>query len=168
MPHDHERLVETFYRAFQQRDAATMTACYAPTVEFRDPVFHLSGWRAAAMWRMLCERGVDLRIAFGDVRADSTRGTASWEAWYTFSATGRPVHNRVTASFEFGPAGIVRHHDQFSLYRWAAQALGLKGRLLGWTPPVQEAIRRQAARALDGYIARNSLDPASPSSSGPA
>ena len=32
--------------------------------------------------------------------------------------------------------------------RWARQALGGKGLLLGWAPPVQAAIRRQAARGL--------------------
>jgi hypothetical protein len=25
------------------------------------------------------------------------RGMASWEAWYTFSATGRRVHNKIDA-----------------------------------------------------------------------
>ena len=46
---------------------------------------------------------------------------------------------------------ISRHIDQFDLHHWAGQALGLKGRLLGWTPFVQSAIRRNAARALEGF-----------------
>ncbi len=134
-----------------------MSACYAPTVAFRDPVFTVAGWRARAMWRMLCERGKDLRVTVAGIQGDATLGSARWEAWYTFSATGRPVHNVITAHFEFAEGWILRHVDQFDLYRWASQALGLKGRLLGWAPPVQRAIRRQAAHSLDAFIAARGL-----------
>ncbi len=134
-----------------------MGACYAATVTFQDPVFTLAGWRARAMWRMLCERGKDLRVSVGDIQGDATTGSARWEAWYTFSATGRPVHNVITAQFEFTDGSIVRHVDYFDLHRWASQALGLKGLLLGWAPPVQRSIRRQAARSLDAYIQSRGL-----------
>ena len=153
-------LIQRFYTAFQRRDAAGMGACYAPTVRFQDPVFTLESWRARAMWRMLCDRGKDLRVEFANVHADETSGSADWEAWYTFSVTGRPVHNVIHASFALENGLIVRHTDQFDLYRWAAQALGLKGRLLGWAPPVQRAIRRQAASALEAYIRKQGLSEA--------
>ena len=55
-------LIERFYRAFQQRDAATMAACYAPHATFRDPVFTLAGAQVGTMWRMLCARGADLHV----------------------------------------------------------------------------------------------------------
>ena len=134
-----------------------MVACYAPQVTFQDPVFTLAGWRARAMWRMLCERGKDLRVTVAEVRGDDTTGSAHCDAWYTYSATGRPVHNVITATFEFANGRIVRHVDRFDLHRWASQALGLKGLLLGWVPPVQGAIRRQAARALEKFIATRGL-----------
>lgn len=134
-----------------------MGACYAPAVAFQDPVFTVAGWRARAMWRMLCERGKDLRVTVADIQGDAATGSARWEASYTFSATGRQVHNVITAHFEFAEGRILRHIDRFDLYRWAAQALGLKGLLLGWAPPVQHAIRRQAARGLDAYIAARGL-----------
>ena len=83
--------------------------------------------------------------------------SARCDAWYTFSATGRPVHNVITAHFEFAEGRILRHVDHFDLHRWASQALGLKGLLLGWAPPVQRAIRRQAAHSLDAFIAARGL-----------
>jgi hypothetical protein len=47
-----------------------MAAAYAPTARFSDPVFQvLTGPRIGAMWRMLCERATDLRVACGPVRA---------------------------------------------------------------------------------------------------
>jgi len=155
----HAELIQGFYVAFQRRDHAAMAACYAPDATFSDPVFRdLRGVRISAMWRMLCERGTDLRIEASGIEADADRGSAHWEAWYTFSATGRPVHNIIQASFHFRDGLIQRHTDSFDLYRWARQALGVKGLLLGWTPPVQHAIRAQAARALDGFIRRHMLD----------
>ena len=77
---DNEATIRRFYEAFQKRDAATMAACYAPDVQFSDPVFpDLRGPQAGQMWKMLCERGKDLRLEFRDVRADATTGSAHWE-----------------------------------------------------------------------------------------
>ena len=151
--HPNAALIDTFYGAFRRRDPAAMVACYGPGIRFQDPVFTLEGPRVAAMWQMLCERGKDLRVEWADVRADDRTGSATWEAWYTFSATRRPVHNVIRASFVFVNGRIVQHADRFDLYRWARQALGLSGVLLGWSPPMQQAIRRNAARALDAFVA---------------
>jgi ketosteroid isomerase-like protein len=160
--HPNAALIAAFYAGLQRRDTAAMGTCYASQVAFQDPVFTLAGWRARAMWQMLCERGRDLRVEVRDVRADDTTGSAHWEAWYTFSATGRPVHNVIAARFEFAGGRIIRHVDRFDLHRWAAHALGLKGLLLGWAPPVQRAIRRQAARSLDAFIATRGLRETTP------
>jgi ketosteroid isomerase-like protein len=155
--HKNAELVTSFYAALQRRDHAAMARCYARDVVFQDEVFALDGWRASAMWHMLCDRAADLRIEVKDVVADEARGSATLDAWYTFSATERAVHNHIEASFVFHESLIVRHTDRFNLYRWAGQALGLKGRLVGWTPFVQRAIRRSAARSLDKFIRDHNL-----------
>jgi ketosteroid isomerase-like protein len=150
--HPNAKLIETFYTAFQQKDAEGMVACYAPDVRFSDPVFQaLEGPRACAMWRMLCARAKELEIEFRDVQADDRAGSAHWEARYLFSATGRKVHNVIDARFEFRDGKIVRHADTFDLWRWAGMAMGAKGKLLGWLPPVQQAIRRKAQGGLDEF-----------------
>ena len=148
-------LVERFYTAFDRRDYRAMAASYGPTARFSDPVFQdLTGPRIGTMWRMLCERAADLRVECGPVRAAGNVAQVEWQAWYTYSATGRRVHNRIAASLSLEQGLIRRHDDVFDLYRWARQALGVKGLLLGWTPPVQRAIRRQASRSLDAFAAR--------------
>jgi ketosteroid isomerase-like protein len=152
----NEQLIQHFYRSFQQRDAGGMVACYGPDVRFSDPVFtDLRGPRAGAMWQMLCARGKDLKIEFRDVRADERAGSAHWDAWYSFSATGRKVHNSIDATFAFAHGRIVQHTDRFDLHRWAGQALGPVGTLLGWTPLLQNKIRAMAAKGLDDYLAKN-------------
>lgn len=153
---DSAALLTRFYRGFTARDAEAMAACYAADVHFSDPVFtDLRGSRAGAMWRMLCSRATDLRIKFTTPQIEGEHGSVHWEAHYTYSATGNSVHNIIDAGFVIRDGLIVEHRDHFKLYRWARQALGLKGVLLGWAPPVQNAIRRQAAAALDRYIAKS-------------
>ena len=148
-------LIARFYAAFARRDAAGMIACYHAQASFSDPVFTaLDARGVATMWRMLCERGKDLAIVASDIAADDGKGHAHWVADYTFSGTGRHVTNRIDATFEFRDGLIARHVDRFSLWRWAGMALGAKGLLLGWLPPVRAAIRAQAAHALAAYAAR--------------
>ena len=146
MAHPNADLLDRFYQAFGRRDAAAMAACYHADVEFSDPVFpSLRGGEAGRMWTMLCARGKDMRVEHSAVSADATTGRAHWDAYYTFSGTGRKVVNRIDARFEFKDGLIVRHVDQFSFYRWARQALVPVGLALGWTPMVKGKVQRQAA-----------------------
>jgi len=154
--HPNAQLIDGFYAAFARRDAAAMAACYAPEARFTDPVFDLEGPEIGAMWTMLCERGKDLELEWRDVAADDTTGRAHWEPRYTFTLTGRPVHNVIDATFAFRDGRIVRHEDSFDLWRWSRMALGAKGALLGWTPFVQGAIRAQARKGLAAWQARRS------------
>jgi hypothetical protein len=145
-------VIDRLYSAFARRDPDTMADCYAPAARFSDPVFGtLTGPAIGLMWTMLCRRATDLRVEWGPVRVDREIARVDWQAWYTYSATGRPVHNRIAARFVLEQCLIHRHEDRFDLYRWTRQALGAKGLLLGWTPPVQRAIRRQASRALERF-----------------
>ena len=154
--HEHEELIRRFYTSFQKRDAAGMAACYHQDVEFSDGAFpDLKGERARAMWAMLCESAQDLRIEFRDVRADERAGSAHWEAWYTFGATGRKVHNVIEARFEFRDGLICRHSDTFDFHRWAGQALGIPGKLLGGTGFLRNKVRAMAAKRLDRFLQRS-------------
>jgi ketosteroid isomerase-like protein len=154
---ENRGLIERFYSAFNAKDGAAMAACYAPDVRFSDPVFpDLRGSDAGAMWRMLTSRATDLRIDLLEHEADDERGSAHWVAHYTFAQTGRPVVNDVRASFRFGAGLIVQHSDQFDFHRWARQALGPSGLLLGWTPLIRNAVRRRAQAGLDEFKAAES------------
>jgi hypothetical protein len=106
---------------------------------------------AGDMWRMLASRAQGLSLTFDEVQANDQTGSARWVATYLFSQTGRTVVNRIQANFAFRDGKIVEHRDRFDLWRWARQALGLKGWLLGGLPPVQAAIRRQALKGLADY-----------------
>lgn len=104
------------------------------------------------MWHMLCEGGKDLAVTFSDVEADEATGRAHWEARYTFSTTGRKVHNIIDAWFRFKDGLIIEHRDHFDFWRWSRMALGPTGLLLGWTPLVQNRVRRTARGRLEKFI----------------
>lgn len=152
-------LLQSFYEAFSRRDGTAMAQCYHEKAVFSDPVFgELRGPRIGAMWQMLCERASsDFRIEFSDIASDGVTGQAKWQAWYTFAKSGRPIHNRISASFRFEDGLIVEHRDRFSLWRWAGMALGISGRLLGWTPSVQKKIGDEARSGLELYIKRKRI-----------
>jgi len=153
--HQHIALIETFYRAFQQKDFKTMGDCYHEDAFFRDEAFELHGKEVAAMWHMLCERGTDLTMTFS-VQERQGKVTAHWEPRYSFSQTGRPVHNIVDAQFEFKDGKIIRHIDQFGFWRWSRQSLGLPGLLLGWSGFLRNKVRTMADKNLKKFMAQHS------------
>lgn len=150
-------LIRDFYSAFARKDGAAMAALYAPDARFSDPVFpSLTGREAGAMWRMFCEGpGTELRVEFSDVAGDERGGRAHWDAHYLFGPGKRPVLNRIDATFEIRDGRIVRHEDRFDFWRWSRMALGASGLLLGWSPIVRSAVRKQARARLDAYLAKN-------------
>ncbi|UCZ87328.1 nuclear transport factor 2 family protein [Pseudomonas sp. L5B5] len=148
----HRALISEFYQAFQRLDAEAMSACYTEDVVFSDPAFgELRGREAGDMWRMLVSRAKDFSLTFDQVRADERSGSARWVATYLFSQTGNTVVNDIQARFVFRDGKICEHHDHFSMWRWARQALGAKGLLLGWTPLVKNAVRTQARKGLKAF-----------------
>jgi ketosteroid isomerase-like protein len=152
MSHPNAELITRFYQAFQKLDAETMASCYTEDVRFSDPVFNdLRGVDAGDMWRMLCAKAQHFSLTFDGVTADEHSGRARWIATYTFSQTGNTVVNHIEASFRFREGKISEHRDQFDLWKWARQALGAKGLLLGWAPFVQNAIRQQAGKGLAAF-----------------
>src|SRR5687767_15351984 len=151
--HPNAQLIDGFYKAFAARDHAAMRACYAPTATFQDEVFNLKGPEVGAMWHMLCEGGRDLKLTYSGVDADDTTGRAHWDATYTFTSTGRKVHNSIDAAFRFENGRIAAHRDTFSFWRWSRQALGPTGLLLGWSPMVRNKVRATARGRLEKFMA---------------
>jgi hypothetical protein len=103
---------------------------------------------------MLISAGKDLRIDFNNIKADDRKGSCHWEAWYTFSRTGKKVHNVIDASFEFKEGLILVHKDVFDFWRWSRQALGVAGLLLGWSPILKNKIQATAASGLRKFMQR--------------
>lgn len=155
MPSNKE-IIQTFYKAFQNKDFKTMQDCYAANAVFNDEVFkNLNALQVKAMWEMLIKSGKDLQLEFKNVQATDTGGSAEWVATYTFSATNRKVTNHIKAAFTFENGKIVQHIDRFNFYSWAKQALGTPGLLLGWTGSLKKKVQQKAMKNLEAFMQRN-------------
>jgi hypothetical protein len=106
------------------------------------------------MWRMLIARGTDLRLEHQVLGESADAAQVRWTARYTFSQTRRPVVNVITATMKLRGGRIVDHVDAFDFHRWARQALGLPGLLLGWTPYLQRKVQGQARAGLRQFMQR--------------
>lgn len=149
--------IEQFYTAFAAKDPDAMVACYHKDIHFEDPAFGvLKGEKAGQMWHMLCnsQKGKEFHVTFSNVTYQEEKGTARWEAQYEFSATGRKVHNKIKASFEFKDDKIIKHIDSFSLRTWASQAMGFKGFLIGGTRFFKNKLQEKTKHALERYMAK--------------
>lgn len=133
-----------------------MQNAYHPEAQFSDPVFPgLSAKEVRAMWQMLVTSASDLKVSFKNVSANDQRGECQWEAWYTFTTTGRKVHNVIHATFEFRDGKIFSHRDDFDFWRWSRMALGTSGLLLGWSPMIINKVRSTAGRRLQKFMSEN-------------
>jgi ketosteroid isomerase-like protein len=142
-----------FYTALAARDWRTMGALYADDARFSDPAFvDLDAREVRGMWRMLVARGTDLRVEHQVLNENADEAQVRWTATYTFSQTGRPVVNDVTAAMKLRAGKITEHLDVFDFHRWSRQALGTPGLLLGWTPFFQRTVQARARAGLRQFM----------------
>jgi len=151
---NNEELINKFYTAFSKLDAETMNSCYSSDIVFFDPVFGLlQGHEAKSMWELLCHTAQNFSLTYGNIiHLDEDYCTCDWVATYTFSKTGRKVVNTIRANMKFANGKIIEHSDAFSVHRWAAQALGFSGWLLGWNRFYQNKIKNAAKKSLLRYM----------------
>lgn len=149
----NENLITKFYTAFANADYKTMSECYHPKIHFIDPAFGLlKEEQVSAMWQMLLLKSKgNLKIEFSNVKADDFTGSANWVATYNFSKTNRNVINKISAEFIFQDGLIIKHTDNFDVWKWSKQAFGIKGLLLGWTGFFQDKVKEQALLSLKKF-----------------
>ena len=150
---EEEKLIHTFYTSFREKNWRGMGECYLDEAFFYDPIFgNLEGIRVRAMWEMLLNNAGDLELSYANVSGEGGYGSCDWTAVYTYGPTRRKVTNKVKAHFTFDGGRIAEHQDEYSLWRWSAQALGFQGLLFGWTSAAQGKIRKMARAGLDRFL----------------
>jgi len=146
-------VINSLYSALKSKDFERLKFFYSEQLHFSDEVFDaLNYTQTLSMWTMLLSRSKDIFIEFGEVECSNQIGSAVWKAHYIFTPTGRKVINEIHARFEFKDGKIVHHRDYFNFYRWARQAFGWKGILLGWMPFFKSKVQRNAKKSLDNYM----------------
>lgn len=151
---DNKQIIQKFYTAFAEGDAETMISCYNDDIIFSDPAFGtLKGINAKAMWTMLLSnKNSQAKVSFNNIEAINDSGSASWIANYNYGPKARPVTNHVNAKFEFKNGKISKHTDDFNLWKWTQQALGLSGYLLGWSNFMKNKIQGETSKKLNAFM----------------
>lgn len=145
-----------FYEAFRAKDGNAMARCYGPEATFSDPVFpQLKGPEVGGMWKMLCNRSQDIKIDYHVKKLTPENAIVEWNAYYTFSKTGRKVHNRVSSHLQIKGDHVISHIDTFDFYAWSRQAFGLLGVILGRTRFLKNKVRKEAANSLHQFLAKH-------------
>lgn len=146
----NENTIIKFYTALANADTKSLCDCYHPDIQFRDPIFGLlKGNIVCLMWNNLLKKSKGkIKIEYFDVKADDYLGSASWIASYHFSKTNRKVVNSISSNFHFKDGLIIKQTDDFDIWKWSKQALGIKGMLFGWTGFFQKQIQKQALRSI--------------------
>src|SRR5690606_2493024 len=164
---DIYQVIGVYFDAFQKLDWKTMQACYAEEAIFLDPVAGaLYGEEVRAMWQMLLSGNRDIKITIKHREFDGEEVVNSegkpgyyckvqWEAEYVFPATGRKVVNKVTSNIRVEYNKIAEQFDRFGFHRWASQAFGIKGTLLGWTPAFRKNVATAFRSRLKNFIEKH-------------
>ena len=106
------------------------------------------------MWKMLCHSAKDLRVEYKIREVSESIARVHWEAFYSYGKSGRKVHNKVRAAFEFKDDKIIRHDDVFSLWKWATQAMGPNGQIIGWTSFFKKRLQLQSKEMLQRFLSK--------------
>ena len=148
-----EVTIVKLYNSLSKADVSQMRECYDPDVEFCDPAFGtLNGKEVFQMWQMLIEKSKGtLKIDYSDIHANDYLGSAKWITEYKYSKNNHKVLNTITSKFVFKEGLIIKQTDDFDVWKWSKQALGIKGVLLGWTGFMQKKIQKQARLSLKQY-----------------
>lgn len=155
-------VIESFYRAFGQNDHQTISRLYHAKATFEDPVFgKLHGPEVTGMWTMLLERSKGkLKSDYEILDTAGNRVTSTMTARYTFGKHQRPVINVITTTFVVEDGLITSQKDHFNFWRWSGMALGLPGKLLGWSPYLRKKVYRESRKTLTKFMA-SKKDPVS-------
>ena len=149
---NNKEILTKFYTSFSEGNSAGMISCYHENVVFDDPAFgKLKGERAIAMWQMLLSKKVEseLNISFKIMNENQVE----WIANYKYGPKKAPITNKVIGTFEFKDGLILKHSDNFSMWKWSQQALGLSGYLLGWSSLVKNKVQATTNKLLKKYMA---------------
>ena len=149
-----KEILNSFYKAFAQGNTEQMLSHYHPEATFKDPAFgELSEEEVKAMWTMLMERAKgNLKIEHEILEANETSGKVLWQAKYVYGKNKRPVHNKIKANIQIKDGLIIRHVDEFNLWKWSKQALGMSGLLLGWSSFLKNKIQSGAKISLAKFM----------------
>ena len=70
--------------------------------------------------------------------------------------TGKNIHNKIDAIFQFKDGLSINHTDTFNIHKWARQAMGIKGLHFSERGFFKDKLKKQIKALLDKYMSEKS------------
>jgi len=147
--HDHSKLIETFFKAFSERDFNTMKSLAKSSIVYYDPLYgYLNEEDVFLMWESRYGKK-DFTLNYHDIK-DEGDGyfTVKIEVAYFHK---KMIHQQMKAYFKIENGFIAEYSHGFSVHQLCKQEYGLLGNLLGWNRLIQHRIKNDARRELLAY-----------------
>ena len=147
--HDHSKLIDSFFKAFSERDFNTMKSLAKSSIVYYDPLYgYLNEEDVFLMWESRYSQK-DFTLNYRDIK-DEGDGyfTLKIEVDYVHK---KIIHQEMKAYFKIENGFIAEYSHGFSVHQLCKQEYGLIGNLLGWNRLIQQRIKNDARRELLAY-----------------
>lgn len=149
----NKSIIKKLLKAYGNKDYPAIAKCYHQDVRFIDPIFgHIKGQNVFSMWKTLINNNNGkLKIKAIEILTTDYLGSAKWIITYKHSKTNRQIVNVITSNFHFKDGLIIKHVDDFDIWKWSKQAFGFSGYLFGWTGYMQQKLHDNALDTLRNF-----------------
>jgi len=146
---ENKNVITGLYNAYKERNPELMASFYTEDASFKDEIFgEVTGQEIPKVWEVVHSTTSNFYLYFHIVNVNKNLATVNSQLSYTFKHTGRKIDISITSIFRF-ENGKIRHQvDEYSLWKWASQAFGVSGFLLGWNPKFKNKIRQSAQNTI--------------------
>ena len=159
MPANQTHIVEQFYAALNAKDLLTLRSLYHPKAEYNDEIFSLNYKEILALWYSSMQPEMELVAEVHSIDQQKESIVTHWTISYTIASINKRITLDEVGRFEFQDGLIIRHTDEYSFYRWCAQAFGVAGMLASWSKWLRKKVRNQAYSSINANIyAANSME----------
>ncbi|ARU92149.1 hypothetical protein SCLARK_001685 [Spiroplasma clarkii] len=148
----NKEVVVKFFTALSKGDWKLMNNLYSKDVAFSDTVFgELNYSQITNLWEMLLTENPDLSANFKIVE-DGEVVKVQWVMVSKFGQKHRKVILNILSTLEVSKGKIIKHNDHFDFKKWAKQALGIIGWMLGSKQSFKNRIKEEAFIKLNSFI----------------
>lgn len=146
---ENSELIDSFFKAFSERDFNTMKSLSKSSIVYYDPLYgYLNDGDVFMMWDDRYGKN-GFTLMYHDVKDEGDDYyTVKVEVVYSRKKT---ITQQMKAYIKIENGLIAEYSHGFSVHQLCKQEYGLMGNLLGWNRLVQQRIKNDARRELLAY-----------------
>ena len=153
-------IIESFFKALQNRDFKKMESCYDRNIQYFDPLYgFLKKNEVMYMWKLFYLPLQEFNMSFENMKDE---GEGYYSIQYEFSFFNQHVNRQLTRKIKshirIVNGLIAEQSNAFRIHEWCKQENGIIGVLIGWNKYYQNKIKLRARRLLFNSIDTNKFE----------